>query len=386
MRNTLPKQVAMSNGKPDSEDLAESMNAAIAAKYVKGKFLGAGTFANVFLAHARDEPTKLFAIKKFKVQATQQEEGIDVSSIREIKYLRELSHPSIVALYDVFTTKDQDINMVIEFLPCGDLEVLIAAKDSIPYGPADIKAWMGMMGRAIYFCHQNFVLHRDIKPNNFLIAADGEIKLADFGLARAFAGPYANMTRQVITIWYRPPELLYGARHYSGAVDIWAMGMVFAQLVMRTVYAGALFQNQEEAGRREGEIAQLDVICEAVGTPTEKVWPGVSKLPNYIESEKQIPVRGKEHYARMFPTVGSEGQDLLMAMLTLDPRKRISARGMLEHGWWRKSPRPTEKENLPRAGGGVKEMGESVAKAPGRVEEEGKFRDVAKKLDFGGKR
>ena len=131
-----------------------------------------------------------------------------------------------------------------------------------------------------------------------------------------------------------------------------------------------------------GEIAQITKICEAVGTPTEENWPGVSTLPNYIASDKVVPVRGREFYTAMFPTAGTIGVDLLMAMLKLDPRKRVTAKGILQHAWWKTDPRPTEKENLPKQGGGAEKMAEDVAKKPGVVDE-GRFKGVARKIDFG---
>ena len=130
-------------------------------------------------------------------------------AIRELKHLQELSHPNIISLLSVFSSKDQNLNLVLEFLPLGDLEMLIKDPENIRYGAGDIKAWMGMVSRGVWFCHENFVLHRDIKPNNLLIAADGEVKLADFGLARSFADPHRTMTTNVITRWYRPPELFF---------------------------------------------------------------------------------------------------------------------------------------------------------------------------------
>ncbi len=362
-------------------DLSEKMNSSIASKYVKGSKLGEGTYAIVYSGHLRSDPSTLVAIKKFKVQPSQQAEGLAHDTIREIKYLQELSHPSIVALLDVFSTKDQNINMVIEYFPNGNLEQLI--KDpSVTYGAGDVKAWMGMLCRAVYYCHSNFVLHRDIKPNNLLIAADGEVKLADFGLARSFADPLRRMTANVITLWYRPLELLYGARHYSGAVDVWSVGMIFAELLVRRPWAAADISNPDDLLTSVGHIAQIDKICEAVGTPTEEIWPGVSSLPDYFPSERIVPVRQKDFYRTMFPTAGDLGVDLLMAMFKLDPRKRITARGMLEHAWWRTEPRPTETENLPKKGGGPEKMGEDQGKAPGAVDDE-KFRGVARKLDFG---
>lgn len=184
-------------------------------------------------------------------------------AIRELKHLQEISHPNVISLLSVFSSKDQNLNLVLEFLPLGDLEMLIKDVDGVRYGAADIKAWMGMLSRAIWFCHENFVLHRDIKPNNLLIAADGEVKLADFGLARNFADPQRTMTSNVITRWYRPPELLFGARHYSGAVDIWSVGLVFAEMLLRIPFLGG-----------ETEVHQVSLICQAIGTPTEDNWPG----------------------------------------------------------------------------------------------------------------
>lgn len=130
-------------------------------------------------------------------------------AIRELKHLQELHHPNIISLLSVFSSKDQNLNLVLELLPLGDLEGLIRDTDGQAYGPATIKAWMGMVSRGIHFCHENFVLHRDLKPNNLLIAADGEVKIADFGLARSFADPWQLMTVAVITRWYRPPELYF---------------------------------------------------------------------------------------------------------------------------------------------------------------------------------
>lgn len=351
---------------------------------IQGKKLGEGTYAVVFQGHLRSDPNKLVAIKKFKIQESQQTEGLNVDTIREIKYLQEISHPSIVALLDVFSSKDQNINMVIEYFPHGNLEELIR-DTTVNYGAADVKAWMGMLCRAIYYCHSNFILHRDIKPNNLLIAADGEVKLADFGLARSFADPYHNMTPVVITLWYRPPELIFGARHYGGAVDIWSIGMVFAELLIRRPYCAADIQDPEALGKGGGELAQLDKICEAVGTPSEDNWPGVTELPLWVDNSKKIPVRDKNFFTMMFPTAGSDGVDLLMGMLKLDPRKRLGARQALEHEWWQADPRPTDKERLPKQGGGAIVMGQAEAKAPGKIVDESKFKGVAKKLDFGGR-
>jgi cyclin-dependent kinase 7 len=291
-------------------------------------------------------------------------------AIRELKHLQEISHPNIISLLSVFSSKDQNLNLVLEFLPLGDLEMLIKDVEGVRYGAADIKAWMGMLTRAIWFCHENFILHRDIKPNNLLIAADGEVKLADFGLARSFSDPYRIMTSNVITRWYRPPELLFGAKHYSGAVDIWSVGLVFAELVIRTPYIAG-----------DTEVGQVNLICQAVGTPTEENWPGVSKLPEYTVPDPPVAVRDRNYYLGTFGTAGQEGVDLLMKMLILDPRKRITAREALEHKWWAADPKPTKKQDLPKKGGGHAKVGEDLKRRPGALDDE-RGAKVARRLDF----
>ncbi|KFH46272.1 Serine/threonine-protein kinase-like protein [Hapsidospora chrysogenum ATCC 11550] len=354
---------------PATLDLAEQMNEEEKRKYVKGKKLGEGTYAIVFLGHLRAQPSTLVAIKKIKVQK-EYTEGMAPDAVRELKHLQELQHPNIISLLSVFSSKDQNLNLVLEYLPHGDLEMLIRDTDNVRYGAADIKAWMGMLTRAIWFCHENFVLHRDIKPNNLLIAADGEVKLADFGLARGFADPHQIMTSNVITRWYRPPELLFGAKHYSGAVDVWSVGTVFAELVMRAPYLPG-----------NTEIDQIRLICEAIGTPAEDNWPGVTTLPEYTVPA-QVPVRGKDWYEMRFGTVGSHGVDLLMKTLTLNPRLRITARDMLRHPWWHADPKPTRNEDLPSKAGGEAKMGADLKRRPGMINDD-RGSKVARKLDFG---
>ena len=335
------------------------------------KKLGEGTYAIVYLGHLRADPSKKVAIKKIKVIADYRD-GLTMDAIREVKYLQELSHPNVIALHSVFSSKNQNLNLVLEFLPLGDLEQLIRDIDGVRYGAADVKTWMGMLGRAVWFCHESFILHRDIKPNNLLLAADGEVKLADFGLARSFSDPYAAMTHQVITRWYRPPELLFGARHYSGAVDVWSMGVVFAELILRTPFLPG-----------NTDVHQLDLICQAVGTPTEANWSGVSKLPDYVGLGvlAALPVQGKEYYNGLFGSAGPLGVELLMSTLSLDPRKRPTARQVLEHGWWKAEPHPTRKEDLPKKGGGEDRMGDDLKRRGGDADDS-RGSKIARKLDF----
>lgn len=337
-----------------------------------GKFLGQGTYATVFACHKRSDPNERFAIKKMKIG--EYDQGLAMASIREVQFLQELQHDNIVKLIDVFSSKDQNINLVIELLPLGDLEGLIkdqpaAGNDGTHFGGADIKAWMGMLGRAIWYCHENFVLHRDIKPNNLMFAPDGELKLADFGLARSIADPNVVMTADTITRWYRPPELFYGARHYNGAVDIWSVGCVFAELCLRAPYMWA-----------DTDVGQIAKINELIGSPTEANWPGVSLLPNYAPSTPLTPVIPKAEMYRRFGQLGYDGVDLLMHCLILDPRKRCTAKQFLQNKYFTNDPRPTPKHLLPKKGGGIKKMGKDLAQMGGEVPT--RPDPVARKLNF----
>lgn len=145
-----------------------------------------------------------------------------------------------------------------------DLEALIKDK-SVIFTPADIKSWLLMALRGLSHCHSMFVIHRDLKPNNLLLHADGTLKIADFGLAREHAQFTMNervMTSQVVTRWYRAPELLFGARHYGAAVDIWSLGCIAVELLMRTPYLPG-----------NTDLDQIKTVFRARGTPTEEEWP-----------------------------------------------------------------------------------------------------------------
>ncbi|TKX25165.1 serine/threonine-protein kinase-13 [Elsinoe australis] len=356
-------------------NLADQLNDLERRKYVKGAKLGSGQYADVFSAHLISDPTQLVAIKKIKVGPEVAEWGISHDSLREIKYLQELHHPNIIRLHAVFSTKNQNLNLVLEQLPQGDLLKLIQDVEHIHYGAPDIKAWMVMLCRAVHYCHANFVLHRDIKPNNLLIAANGEIKLADFGLARSFADPFVPMTYNTITKWYRPPELYYQANFYSGAVDVWSSACVFAELILRRPFLAAM---------PDTDMNMVGMISKMIGTPTEDNWPGVSKLKGYVPVEKAdvVPVKTKAEWEGMFRSVGSSGVDMLMGMFKLDPKKRLTMDGVLRHEWWTTMPKPSRLEDLPKKGGGLETMGDDLKRRGGELPN-GRGDKLARKLNFG---
>ncbi|RPA76374.1 Pkinase-domain-containing protein [Ascobolus immersus RN42] len=361
-------QIQDPSDEEDSEmEVTERMNIRTRNKFVRGKKLGEGTYAIVYLGHdTSTTPPTPVAIKKIKLAPTS--EGLSMDAIREVKYLRELHHPNIISLLSIYA-HNSNLSLVLEFLPGGDLELLMKDQ-SLTYSTADIKSWMGMAIRGLAWCHRHFVLHRDIKPNNLLLAADGVLKLGDFGLARSFADPMRVMTNKVITLWYRPPELLYGARFYSGAVDVWSLGTVFAELILRT----PLLPGQSDLG-------QLSLIAKALGAPSERNWPGVSALPDWVPPTEGGPEQGMDFFVGMFASVGVEGAELVRGMLRLDPKKRVTAEEALRHKWFQVEPRATHPSRLPRKEGGEEKVGRDLGRG---WEEDERVRGVGRRLDFGG--
>ena len=206
-------------------------------RYQKLEKVGEGTYGVVY--KAKDRMTgEIVALKKIRLEA--EDEGIPGTAIREIALLKELQHPNIVRLYDVVHT-ERKLTLVFEFLDLDLKKYLDAAESGVDL--PEVKSLLYQLVRGIAYCHQYRVLHRDLKPQNLLINHDGELKLADFGLARAFGIPVRAFTHEVVTLWYRSPDVLMGSRKYSMPVDVWSIGCIFAEM-----YNGApLFQGTSDA-------------------------------------------------------------------------------------------------------------------------------------------
>ena len=170
---------------------------------------------------------------------------------------------------------------------------------------------------AILFCHRRRVLHRDLKPQNLLIDKKGIIKVADFGLGRSFGIPVRIYTHEIVTLWYRAPEVLLGSPRYSCPVDIWSVGCIFAEMSTRK----PLFQG-------DSEIDQLFRMFRILKTPTEDIWPGVTSLPDY---KNTFPCWSTNQLANQLKNLSREGIDLIQKMLIYDPVHRISAKDVLAH-------------------------------------------------------
>ncbi|TPP67518.1 Cyclin-dependent kinase 12 [Fasciola gigantica] len=290
--------------------------------------VGEGTYGHVY--KARDRLTGEYKALK-KVRLENEREGFPITAVREIKILRQLRHPNIVNLCEIVTDKDDPLDfkedrgaffLVFDYMD-HDLYGILES-GMVTFSELHIASLMKQLLGGLSYCHEKHFLHRDIKCSNILINNQGQLKLADFGLARLYVAgdnerPYTN---KVITLWYRPPELLLGEERYGPAVDIWSCGCILGELFTRR----PMFQGNEE-------IEQLEVISHVCGYPDPAVWPNVEKLPFYatFRPKKLYRRRLREDYA-MLPT---EALNLLDYMLQLDPRRRCTARQALDSPWLR---------------------------------------------------
>lgn len=234
-------------------------------KYEKLEKIGEGTYGTVFKGKNR-ETLEIVALKR--VRLDEDDEGVPSSALREICLLKELKHKNIVRLYDVLHS-DKKLTLVFEHCD-QDLKKYF---DSLN-GEIDldvVKSFMYQLLRGLAFCHSHNVLHRDLKPQNLLINKNGELKLADFGLARAFGIPVKCYSAEVVTLWYRPPDVLFGAKLYTTSIDCWSAGCIFAELANagRPLFPGSDVDDQ------------LKRIFKLLGTPTEDSWPGITQLSDY---------------------------------------------------------------------------------------------------------
>jgi len=296
------------------------------SRFDKGRKVGSGTFGDISKATDRHTDEQV-ALKKVKVDGNS--DGVNVTALREMKALKEIVHPNVARLVAVYAHK-RTLVLALEYLP-SDLEAVIKDSSS-PLPPERIKSFMMMALRALECIHSRFLAHRDIKPNNFLLASDGTLKLADFGLSRPLASPDVRMTSQVHMRWYRAPELLLGARHYSTSVDMWAFGCIFAEMLQRRPWIVG-----------NSDIEQLQLIFERRGSPDAVGWHAAKLLPTFVEPKRSEPKPLKH----MLPHAPNHALSLLDRLVQLNPLKRLTASQCLQSDFMCSEPAPEDKSTLP---------------------------------------
>uniref|UniRef100_A0A0D6R3E1 Protein kinase domain-containing protein n=1 Tax=Araucaria cunninghamii TaxID=56994 RepID=A0A0D6R3E1_ARACU len=307
--------------------------------------IGEGTYGQVYMAR-EIQTGEIVALKK--VRMDNEREGFPITAIREIKILKKLQHDNVIKLKEIVTSpgreKDEQgkpegnkyngsIYMVFEYMD-HDLTGL-ADRPGMRFTIPQIKCYMKQLLTGLHYCHINQVLHRDIKGSNLLIDNNGILKLADFGLARSFCNINQDLTNRVITLWYRPPELLLGSTKYGPAVDMWSVGCIFAEL---------LYSKPILTGKNEED--QLDKIFDLCGPPDDKSWPELKQLTWY---KNYTPKRNyKRRIREVFKNFDKHALELLEKMLTLDPAKRISAKDALDAEYFWTEPVPCPPNSLPK--------------------------------------
>ncbi|KAK5114114.1 cyclin-dependent protein kinase [Meristemomyces frigidus] len=339
-------------------------------------FISSGTYGRVYKAvskrpsngsppkvlHPSGRTIEAFAIKKFKPDkegAELQYTGISQSAIREMALCTELSHPNLIHLVEIIL-ESKCIFMVFEYAEHDLLQIIHHHHSLNTRGPIPasmLRSCMYQLLSGLLYLHQNWVIHRDLKPANIMVTSSGSIKIGDLGLARLFykpLHPLYNGDKVVVTIWYRAPELLLGSRHYTPAIDLWACGCIFAELLsLRPIFKG------EEAKQDSKKAVpfqrnQMGKIGEILGLPKKSEWPLLQSMPEFgslgsvanhnagvsrpVGLEKWFRnIVGNNHYAAVngLPAApGNEALDFLRELLEYDPLKRMTAEQALKHPYF----------------------------------------------------
>ncbi|KAF5546838.1 CMGC CDK kinase [Fusarium phyllophilum] len=306
--------------------------------YEKLNDIEEGTYG--WVARATNKATgKVVALKRLKLEP-QDRNGLPVTGLREIQILKDCQHRNIVTMEEVvvgndISRPDNSLFLVLEFVE-HDLKSILDDMPE-PFLSSEVKRLLLQLTSGIAYLHDNWILHRDLKTSNLLLNNRGQLKIADFGMARYVGDPPPKLTQLVVTLWYRAPELLLGAKTYDAAVDMWSVGCIFGELITR-----------EPLLQGKNEVDQVSRTFELCGVPTEETWPGFRRLPNArsLRLPKTQVATGSVIRAR-FPGLTTAGANLLGDLLSLDPERRPSASEMLQHEYFRQDPKPKPESMFP---------------------------------------
>ncbi|KAK6455149.1 kinase of RNA polymerase II carboxy-terminal domain, alpha subunit [Scheffersomyces xylosifermentans] len=320
-----------SSGTPNNESLTRNQLYAIqvirsSRIYQRVQQVGEGTYGRVY--KAKNTITgEYVALKKLRLES--EREGFPITAMREIKLLQSFDHENIVGLLEMMVEHNQ-IYMIFDYLD-HDLTGLLTHPDLV-LEESHRKYIFKQLMEGLNYLHKKRVIHRDIKGSNILLNSTGGLKIADFGLARTMKivndGESPDYTNRVITIWYRPPELLLGATDYGREVDIWGVGCLLIELYSKV----AAFQGFDEVG-------QLCKIYNVMGTPTLEEWPNIQNLPWFEMLKPKVNTASK--FEEKYKSIMSpDSYDLALKLLALNPSERLSAEEALEHDYFKNEPQP----------------------------------------------
>ncbi|XP_046556004.1 cyclin-dependent kinase 14-like [Haliotis rubra] len=292
-----------------------------ADSYHKLEQLGEGSYATVYKGISSLN-NQVVALKEIRLQ---EEEGAPFTAIREASLLKGLRHTNIVTLHDIIHTKET-LTFVFEYVHTDLSQYLEKHQGGL--NPFNVKLFLFQLLRGLSYCHERRILHRDLKPQNLLISEMGDLKLADFGLARAKSIPSRTYSHEVVTLWYRPPDVLLGSTDYSTSLDMWGVGCIFTEMISGL----ATFPGMKDA------FDQLDKIFRVLGTPTECTWEGVSKYPHY--DTKKFGVFVRQPLSCCIPKLSfvQHAEDLAAKLLQMEPCRRLSAKLAMKHDYFRDLP------------------------------------------------
>jgi len=286
----------------------------------KAKWIKNHHYQQQYLNDGEESKVKIVALKKIPLRKL--EDGFPISIFREILAYTKLNHENIISILDVFP-QSMNLVLVFDYIPLNLSQIINYYPDILT--KENIKTIMRMIISGMAYCHSHSIIHRDLKPSNILITNQGILKIGDFGQSRIHqlspskdskSKSKHNYSHRVATRWYRAPELLFGSRNYDQGVDLWAIGVIFGELINTSPLFPGI-----------SDIDQIFCVYKILGTPTKETWPEMESLPDY--NKIQFPMMRSIPFNEVLPNASQDELDLISQFLVYNNEKRISAKQVI---------------------------------------------------------